>query len=133
MNNKKKLMLEALKEQLGIITAAAKQTGIDRRTHYRWLVEDPEYKARVEEIPDMVIDFAENALFKLMQEKNPTAIIFFLKTHAKHRGYIENPLIYQQNNLMNPDYRIEIINPNDNSNKVGTNKETVGSLPDSTG
>ncbi len=89
MKGKKKIFLEALKEQLGIVTPTAKQTGINRTTHYKWLKEDPEYKAEVDLIPDLVLDFAENALFKLMQEKNVAATIFFLKCNGKHRGYVE--------------------------------------------
>jgi len=91
MRGKKKIMLESLKEQLGVITMAAKQAGISRRTHYKWLHSDPDYKAEVEIIPDLVLDFAENALFKLMQDKSPAAIIFFLKTKGRGRGYIERP------------------------------------------
>jgi hypothetical protein len=89
LKKKQKLMIESMKKQLGIVTAACKESGISRQTHYRWLEESPEYKEEIDRIPELVVDFAENALFKLIQEKNPTAIIFFLKTKAKHRGYIE--------------------------------------------
>lgn len=89
LNPKKKLMIAALKEQLGNVTLACKQLGISRETHYRWLTEDPLYKKEYDGIDEFVIDFAENALFKLIQDKNPTAIIFFLKCRAKHKGYVE--------------------------------------------
>ncbi|MDI3476912.1 MAG: hypothetical protein PWQ59_437 [Thermoanaerobacterium sp.] len=82
-------MYDALVKQLGVVTAAAKQAEIDRTTHYKWLREDENYKAWVEEIPDIVIDFAENALFRQIQEGNTTSIIFFLKTKGKERGYVE--------------------------------------------
>lgn len=89
MRGKKKLMIEALKAQLGVVTTAAKIVGIARRTHYDWLEKDSEYKQAYEEIEDITLDFAENALFKQMKEGNITSIIFFLKTKAKKRGYIE--------------------------------------------
>lgn len=89
LNPKKKLMIQALKDQLGNISLACKQIGISRRTHYEWIDSDPLYKQAYEEIDEFVIDFAENALFKLIQDKNPTAIIFFLKCKAKHKGYVE--------------------------------------------
>jgi len=89
MKGKKKIFFEALKEQLGIVTAAAKQTGINRTTHYKWMNQDPDYKIQVEAIDDLVLDFAENALFKLMKEKNTASIIFFLKCKGKLRGYLE--------------------------------------------
>lgn len=89
MRGKKKLMIEELKRQLGVVTAAAKQVGINRVTHYKWMNEDPEYKLEVEHIDDIALDFAESMLFKMMQDKTPSAIIFYLKTKGKKRGYIE--------------------------------------------
>ena len=34
-------------------------------------------------------DYVENALHKLIRDGNVTAIIFYLKTQAKDRGYVE--------------------------------------------
>ena len=82
-------MYEALKAQLGVITAAANQAGIDRRTHYKWLKSDKNYKSWVDELPEIALDFAENALLKLMKEGNTASIIYYLKTKGKNRGYIE--------------------------------------------
>jgi len=87
--DKKQAMLEALEKNLGIVTISCKSVGISRKTHYRWLESDPEYKEAVEAIPDVVLDFAENKLFKAIQDGNITATIFFLKTRGKDRGYIE--------------------------------------------
>lgn len=82
-------MYEALTSQLGVVTAAAKLVGIDRTTHYKWLKEDENYKQWIEELPEIALDFAENALFKLMKTGTPSSIIFYLKTKGKERGYIE--------------------------------------------
>ena len=89
LRGKKKAMYEALKSQLGIVTSACKLVGISRQTHYRWLREDENYKAWIEQIPDITLDFAETALLKQIKEGNTTAIIFYLKTKGKQRGYIE--------------------------------------------
>jgi len=89
LRGKKKLMYEALRSQLGVVTSACKLVGISRQTHYRWLREDENYKAWVEQIPDITLDFAETALLKQIKEGNTTAIIFYLKTKGKQRGYIE--------------------------------------------
>ena len=59
-NIKKKAMLQALEKSLGIVTTAAKQVGIDRTTHYDWMKADPEYKAAVDAIEDVALDFAES-------------------------------------------------------------------------
>jgi len=85
----KKAMLDALEKSLGVVTAACKSVGVGRTTHYLWMDTDPEYKAAVEELSDVAIDFAESQLHKQIKEGNSTATIFFLKTKGKKRGYIE--------------------------------------------
>jgi len=86
---KKKAMLEALEKTLGIVTTAAKMVGIDRVTHYRWLADDKEYKAQVDDLQNVVLDFAESALHKMVEKHNPAATLFLLKTKGKQRGYVE--------------------------------------------
>lgn len=85
----KKAMIQALEKSLGIVTTAAKQVGISRDTHYRWLKDDEEYKEAVDSIADMTLDFAESKLHQRMKDDSDTAIIFYLKTKGKKRGYIE--------------------------------------------
>jgi len=86
---KKKAMLEALERTLGVVSPAAEAANIERKSHYNWMNDDPEYKADVEAIQEKAIDFAENALHRLIKEGNPASTIFFLKTKGKKRGYIE--------------------------------------------
>jgi len=86
---KKKAMLEALRATLGIVTAAAEKTGIGRDNHYRWLREDADYATAVRDLEDVALDFAETALFRQIKDNDTAATIFFLKTKARHRGYIE--------------------------------------------
>jgi len=85
----KKAMVEALEKSLGIVTTACKQVGIARVTHYEWLKDDPEYKAAVESIADLALDFAESQLHKQIQNGEVSSTIFYLKTKGKKRGYIE--------------------------------------------
>lgn len=103
----KATMLESIEKTLGVITQAAKLAGITRQAHYQWMQQDPEYKAAVESITEVSLDFAESKLFELMQgafsqtvtrdgeivnikdAPNTSAIIFYLKTKGKHRGYVE--------------------------------------------
>ncbi len=82
-------MIEALEKSLGIVTTACKTVGIGRTTHYLWLDEDPEYKAAVNSIKDIVLDFAESKLHKLIEAGDTGATIFLLKTLGKRRGYVE--------------------------------------------
>ena len=60
-----------------------------RRSHYVRMQADETYRSAVDELNNIALDFAEGKLFQLMNEMNPTAIIFFLKTKGKGRGYIE--------------------------------------------
>jgi hypothetical protein len=85
----KKAMLDALEKSLGVVTSACKTVGVGRTTHYLWVQEDKEYKAAVEELSDVAIDFAESQLHKQIKDGNSTATIFFLKTKGKKRGYVE--------------------------------------------
>ncbi len=76
----KRAMLDALEKSLGVVTAACKAVGIGRTTHYLWMQEDAEYKAAVEGLSDVALDFAESQLHKQIKEGNSTATIFFCKT-----------------------------------------------------
>lgn len=102
----KKAMLDALEKSLGVVTTACKSVGIGRTTHYMWLDEDPEYKAAVESISDVAIDFAESNLHKQIKGGNSTATIFYLKTKGKNRGYVER----QEFDVKGDNYfRVEVI------------------------
>jgi hypothetical protein len=94
---KKNAMLEALKKSLGIVTKAVEMVGIDRQTHYNWLKDDADYKAKVEALDDVVLDFAESKLHQSINNGSDTATIFFLKTKGKKRGYIEKQEITNTN------------------------------------
>jgi len=106
-DNNKKAVIEALQETHGIVTDACKKTGVARSTFYQWLTEDVKFKAAVDEAQEQAIDFVEGKLFQKIngiklgkidedgemivydQQPSDTAIIFYLKTKAKKRGYIE--------------------------------------------
>ncbi len=66
-----------------------RQVHISRTTHYEWLNTDPDYAAAVDAIKESLIDRAESALQTLITDGNVPAVLFFLKTQGKKRGYIE--------------------------------------------
>ena len=82
-------MIEALREKHGNLSAAARFLNCSRNTISRYIDTYPTVKAVADEERETLIDFAENQLFKQVQEGNITAIIFTLKTIGKHRGYVE--------------------------------------------
>lgn len=84
----KKAMIKALEKSLGVVTIAAKEVGIDRCTHYRWMKGEA-YKNKVEAIEDIALDFAESQLHQQIKKGEVSSTIFFLKTKGKKRGYIE--------------------------------------------
>lgn len=88
-DNIKRAMVAALEKSLGIVTTAVRTVGIARSTHYDWMQDDAEYRAAVEGISDIALDFAETKLHKQIEKGDTTATIFYLKTKGKKRGYIE--------------------------------------------
>ena len=90
----KRAIIQALEKSLGVVSVACRAVGVSRDTHYRYLREDEEYKAEVESLSEVAIDFAESSLHKLIQEGVPTATIFYLKTKGKKRGYVETQDIH---------------------------------------
>ncbi len=86
-DDRKCAMLHALVATLGIVSYAAQKAGIPRCTHYKWLKTDDSYKASVDLIDNLVLDFAEARLFKKLQANEWKAIMFTLRTKGKKRGY----------------------------------------------
>lgn len=85
----KKQILKALEQSLGVVTVACKNVGISRTTFYEWYKADADFKAGVDSIEDIALDFAESQLHKQIKDGNVTATIFYLKTKGTKRGYIE--------------------------------------------
>lgn len=91
------LFKRALDGSFGNISLMAQRVGVSRDAIYDWLRNHPEAQEAMRKEREALVDFAENQLGKLIQDKNPTAIIFCLKTLGKNRGYVE------QVQLANPD------------------------------
>lgn len=107
MDTNKKDILEALEKYKGIVTNACGSIGLARSTYYEWLKTDEAFKAAVDEIQETAIDFVEGKLMEKIggistvvysskgeeqvyeQPPSDTAIIFYLKTKGKNRGYQE--------------------------------------------
>lgn len=88
-NTKKKKVLEQLRLHKGIVTSACDSSGIHRSTFYAWCDQDDDFAREVKSIKEDAIDFVESRMMKRIEEGSDTMIIFFLKTQAKKRGYVE--------------------------------------------
>ena len=86
---KKEQCINLFFSKTGNISELCKAMGIHRSTFYEWINTDKDFKEKIEAEKESLIDFAESKLFNLMNEKNITAIIFFLKSKGKERGYWE--------------------------------------------
>ncbi len=107
MDTKKKKVLKTLEKYQGIVTNACGSIHLARSTYYEWLKTDPDFKSAVDEIQEVAIDFVEGKLMEKIrgiqctavdskgnttvysQPPSDTAIIFYLKTKGKKRGYVE--------------------------------------------
>lgn len=82
--------LDSLRENLGIVSKAAHNCGLHRNSHFNWYKENEEYRNEVDAITEECIDVVENELLnKIVDERDTTSIIFYLKTKGKKRGYVE--------------------------------------------
>jgi hypothetical protein len=96
---KQDLFLKALEKNSGNISESCKKINISRKTFYHWCKKDENFKNQVEEIKESLIDLAENKLMEQIKKGNITAIIFFLKTKGKERGYTEKQEIKHSSDI----------------------------------
>jgi hypothetical protein len=89
MDKKQKKLLKHLIEGKGIISYACQKAGVSRQTFYNWKKDDPEFAQAVDDVNEDIIDIVESKLLTQINDNNLTAIIFFLKTKGRARGYVE--------------------------------------------
>lgn len=84
-----KRIIKALEETHGLIGLAADTAGVHRSTVSRYIREFPSVAEAADDAQEQLYDMVESKLFEKIEAGDLTAIIFFLKTRCKHRGYIE--------------------------------------------
>ena len=82
-------IIDAIRESNGLLTLAAKKAGVGYTTIWRYTQDYPSVKQAVIEAKERMLDFAEGKLYENIKGGDNTAIIFYLKTQGKGRGYIE--------------------------------------------
>lgn len=85
----KKQIVENFFVMTGNVSELCKKAHISRQTYYDWQKKDKDFEKNIKAQEEGLIDFAESKLFNLMNDKNVAAVIFFLKTKGKGRGYVE--------------------------------------------
>jgi hypothetical protein len=85
---------QALRSSAGLISTAAKilEAGYGSctpATVRNYIARYPRLREVLEEIVELHLDLAESKLLAAIGDGNMTAILFYLKTKGKHRGYVE--------------------------------------------
>nr|DAS27921.1 MAG TPA: Terminase small subunit [Caudoviricetes sp.] len=110
VEDKKALFLKAFTQSRGIIAPACRAVSMTRQLYYKWLEDDPSFAEAVEAIRQEQIDTVESALLNKIEDGDTTAVIFYLKTKGKERGYSERTeLTGRDGKDLIPDIRIEIV------------------------
>ncbi|MCX6155448.1 MAG: hypothetical protein NT007_14940 [Candidatus Kapabacteria bacterium] len=109
MSETKEILLREIEKNYGIVSDACKAANISRSTFYNLKNSDKDFANEVDTITDIAIDFVESKLYKAIDEGNITAIIFFLKTKGKKRGYTEKQEIEVTNGTNAIEYTKEQI------------------------
>ena len=92
-NERKRLLLAALLESLGMITQACLAAGCSRDFYYDCYnnVLDTSFKQEVDAIADIKTDFVEGKLFEAINNGDMAAISLFMKSKwGRKRGYLED-------------------------------------------
>ena len=73
-------MLKALESSLGVIKTALKATDLSRTNFYKWLKEDEDFAAKVEEIENIQQDFIKSKYYECVKDKVQSVVIHAAKT-----------------------------------------------------
>jgi hypothetical protein len=82
-------LLAAIDDLHGNVAAIARRYRLSRRTIKRRCDRSPSLREALEDARETMKDNAESSLYSRILSGDITAIIFYLKTQAKDRGYIE--------------------------------------------
>jgi len=86
---KQKKFLKLLENNAGNISKTCRALNIGRTIFYKWSEQSEHFKKEYENVVENLIDDVESCLYANIKGGDTIAMIFFLKTRAKHRGYTE--------------------------------------------
>lgn len=90
---KKAAFLLAFEDE-GTVFHAAKRAGIDRTTHYRWLNEDPEYRAAFADAEETVVEKLEREGMRRAREGTDKPVFHQGEVVGHIREYSDTLLIF---------------------------------------
>lgn len=83
-------LIKALVKHLGIVSKACEEVGISRNQFYVYCKTDPVFKAEVDDINEITLDFVEDKLFQNIKEGDRSSIMFYIKYKGRKRGYVDS-------------------------------------------
>lgn len=86
----KKQLIEAMKKFHGIVTKACEAVGISKNQFYLYYRNDDAFRAEIDQMDDINLDFVEDKLFQNIADKDKTSIFFYLKYKGRKRGYVDS-------------------------------------------
>lgn len=81
--------LEALRKNHGRLITTYRQCHLTRDIVKYWRKKYPDFNEQIEEAKGLAIDDVEGKLYELIDEGETAAVIFYLKTKGRDRGYGE--------------------------------------------
>lgn len=81
--------IKAIRDHHGIVSVVADALGVDRSAVYKMRDRHPTVATALEEARERMTDTVESKLLQRIDAGDTTAIIFYLKTQGKARGYVE--------------------------------------------
>lgn len=144
-NKVKNAFLEQLRK-IPIVTVACEKVGVSRNSVYRWKNDDEEFSKEMERaLADgeaLVNDMSESQLLSLIQEKNWSAISFWLRhRNPKFRERIEidakinnltEKLTPEQESIVREALRLAALPGSDVNSQKSNEPDKIGSKPDPT-
>lgn len=106
----KKEYVSAILAKRGLVSQAAEALGVSRQAVYKAAKKHTEIQEAIDSTREETTDFAESKLYEQIAEGNITAIIFYLKTQGKKRGYVERQEVQNTGDL-----KIEVVYEDVNS------------------
>jgi hypothetical protein len=87
LDKQQEKFLEALKENMGVVSITLEQVKVSRPVYDDWMTEIF-FKEKVKEIAEQCLDYVEKKLMDEIKAGNLNAIQFYLKTKGANRGYV---------------------------------------------
>lgn len=82
-------LIAALEKYQGLVYLTASVLKVSAQTIYNYAERYPEVKQKIKELKGQRLDKAELVLWNEVNSGNTQALMFFLRTQGKDRGYVE--------------------------------------------